>query len=124
MEYKSIISYLFFGVCTTLINWGVYFLCYNILSIPNVVSTVIAWVVAVVFAFVTNKLWVFDSKSFDSKTLIHEIWTFFVARLATGVLDIAIMYFAVDVFNMNSTVWKLLSNVLVIIINYVLKGNI
>lgn len=118
-KYKSIIAYLIFGVLTTLINWGSYFLFYSIVHIPNVPSTIIAWILAVAFAFITNKIWVFDSKSFDEKVLLHEIWTFIAARLITGILDVVIMYFAVDVFVMNSTVWKLISNIIVIILNYI-----
>ena len=110
--------YAVFGGLTTVVNMASYYLTYNILHIPNVPSTVIAWVLAVAFAFVTNKLWVFDSPSFDAQTLKHEIPTFFGARLATGVLDVVIMYLAVDVAHMNPTLWKLISNVLVIIINY------
>lgn len=112
LKYKSIIAYLFFGVLTTLINWGSYFLCYNIVQIPNVPSTIIAWILAVAFAFITNKIWVFGSKSFNGKVLLYEIWTFLAARLITGILDVVIMYFAVDVFAMNSTVWKLISNII------------
>ena len=119
LKYKSIIAYLFFGVLTTLINWGSYFLCYNIVQIPNVPSTIIAWILAVAFAFITNKIWVFGSKSFNGKVLLHEIWTFIAARLITGILDVVIMYFAVDVFAMNSTVWKLISNIIVIVLNYI-----
>ena len=119
INYKSIIAYLFFGVLTTLINWGSYFLCYNIVQIPNVPSTIIAWILAVAFAFITNKIWVFGSKSFNGKVLLYEIWTFIAARLITGILDVVIMYFAVDVFAMNSTVWKLISNIIVIVLNYI-----
>ena len=118
-KYKSFIMYAVFGALTTVVNMAAYFLCYNLLKIPNVPSTVIAWVLAVLFAFITNKLWVFDSPSFDAKTLRHEIPTFFGARLATGILDVAIMYLAVDLAHGNPTVWKLISNILVIIINYV-----
>lgn len=121
IKYKSFIMYAFFGVLTTLVNWGSYYLCYNIAGIPNVISTIIAWVLAVAFAFITNKLWVFDSKSFTKKTLIHEIWTFMAARLATGVLDVGIMYLTVDVFGWNSVLWKLISNVIVIVLNFVLS---
>lgn len=121
MKYKGFILYAVFGVCTTLINWGTYYLCYSIIHISNVLSTIIAWIVAVAFAFITNKIWVFDSKSFKGKTLLFEIWTFIAARLATGALDVAIMYFAVDVFAMNSTVWKLISNIIVIALNYILS---
>lgn len=120
-KYKSFILYAVFGVLTTLINWGSYYLCYSILYIPNIPSTIIAWVLAVAFAFVTNKIWVFSSKSFDVKTMLHEIWTFLAARIATGVLDVVIMFLAVDVFEMNSTAWKLISNIIVIILNYLLS---
>ena len=95
-KYKSLIMYAVFGGLTTVVNMVSYYLSFNVLKIPNVPSTVIAWVLAVAFAFITNKLWVFDSPSFDAQTLKHEIPTFFGARLATGVLDVAIMYLAVD----------------------------
>ena len=78
-----------------------------------------AWIVAVSFAFVTNKLFVFDSKSFDKKVLLHEISSFFGCRVATGVLDIAIMYIAIDILNLNALFWKFVSNILVIIANYI-----
>ncbi len=118
-KYRSFILYADFGVLTTIVNMVVYYLCFNIMGIPNVPSTIIAWVMAVSFAFITNKLWVFDSKSFSAKTLKHEIPTFFGARIATGLLDVGIMYLAVDVLNWNSTLWKLISNILVIILNYI-----
>lgn len=121
LKYKSLIMYAFFGVCTTLVNWVSYYLLYNIANIPNVPSTVIAWLLAVSFAFITNKLWVFDSRSFKRKVLIHEIWTFMAARLITGLLDVGIMYLTVDVLGWNATLWKLLSNIIVIILNYVLS---
>ena len=119
VKYRSIILYVVFGAMTTLVNMAAYWLCYNVIGIPNVPSTIIAWVLAVSFAFVTNKLWVFDSKSWDAKTLRHEIPTFFGARLLTGLLDVGIMYVTVDVMGWNGMVWKLVSNVIVIILNYI-----
>ena len=119
LKYKSIISYAFFGVCTTAVNVTSYYFCFNVAGISNVVSTVIAWVLAVLFAYITNKLWVFESKSFERKVLVKEIPAFFGCRLATGVLDVVVMYMAVDVMYSNGTVWKIISNILVIIINYV-----
>ena len=118
-KYKSLILYAVFGGLTTLVNMGAYWLCFNVLGIPNVPSTIIAWFLAVSFAFITNKLWVFDSKCFDAKTLKHEIPTFFGARLATGLLDVGIMYLAVDVMQWNGMIWKLISNIIVIVLNYV-----
>ena len=119
VKYRSIILYVVFGAMTTLVNMAAYWLCFDVIGIPNVPSTVIAWVLAVSFAFVTNKLWVFDSKSWDAQTLKHEIPTFFGARLLTGLLDVGIMYVTVDVMGWNGMVWKLVSNVIVIILNYI-----
>lgn len=116
-KYKQIILYLFFGGCTTLINWVAYVLCYNLLSFENITSTVIAWVISVAFAFVTNKIWVFESAG--GKNLFFEIWTFVAARLITGLLDVAVMYVAVDIMDMNANLWKLLSNIIVIVLNYI-----
>lgn len=121
IKYKSFISYAFFGVCTTLINMGAYHLLYNVAKIPNVPSTIIAWFLAVVFAFITNKLFVFDSKSFKMKVLLYELVSFFLSRVLTGVLDVVIMYVAVDVLVLNEMLFKFISNVIVIIINYILS---
>ena len=118
-KYKSLITYGIFGVLTTLINIGIYTLCYQQIGIGNVVSNIIAWVVAVLFAFVTNKIWVFESKSLEPAVLVAEAVSFFGCRLATGVLDIVIMYMTVDMLALNSTIMKCISNVLVIIVNYV-----
>lgn len=116
----SFVLYLFFGGLTTLINIVSYHVSYNILTIPNVPSTVLAWVLAVIFAFVTNKLWVFDSPSFDNKRILrHEILTFLGVRIGTGILDVAIMYVTIDIMTWPSLFWKCVSNVIVIVLNYV-----
>ena len=118
-KYRPVILYVFFGGVTTLVNMGCYALCYEVIGIPNVISTEVAWFFAVVVAYLTNKVWVFDSKSFSRETLLHEILTFFGARIATGLLDLLIMYLAVDVMHWNATIWKMISNVIVIILNYI-----
>ena len=118
-KHRDKIAYIIFGVLTTVVNMAVYFACYRLMGLPNVVSVAAAWVIAVAFAFVTNKLWVFESRSFDGKTLAHEIPSFLGARVLTGLLDVAVMYLAVDVLHRNAALWKLISNVLVIILNYV-----
>lgn len=117
-KYQSVISYLFFGACTTAVNWATYALLYNCCGVGNRPSVAVAWLISVLFAYITNKLWVFDSKSFDSRTLLKEIAPFFGARLATGALDYGIMFVAVDCLRGNGNVWKLISNGIVIILNY------
>ncbi len=118
-KYRDVISYLIFGGLTTVINVVIYAVLYNYLGAPNLVSTFIAWLVSVVFAFVTNKLFVFESTSWKLQTALYELVTFFGCRILTGILDMVIMYLAVDVMGWNGTLWKLLSNVLVIILNYI-----
>jgi putative flippase GtrA len=78
-------------------------------------------VLSVLFAYITNKLFVFESKSFDAHVLKKEIISFFGCRFFTGVMDVAIMYVTVDLFHSNSTHWKVASNILVIIINYIVS---
>lgn len=119
VKHKAFIFYGVFGVLSTLINWGTYYLCYKIIGLPNIPSTIIAWVLSVSVAFITNKVWAFESKSFEKKVLIREMWTFFSTRLATCALDVLIMYVTVDLLKWNALLWKMISNVIVILLNYV-----
>ena len=93
--------------------------CSLLPSIPNVPSTCIAWILSVLFAYLTNKVYVFQSKSFKKEVLLREGLQFFGCRLLTGILDVAIMFVAVDLLHWNGLVWKVISNILVIILNYV-----
>ncbi len=120
-KYRGLILYAVFGALTTVINIAVYALCYRALRLPNVPSNVIAWILAVLFAFVTNKLYVFESKSLDRGTVLRELVSFVSARLATGLLDLAVMFVGVDLLHGPDLVFKVGSNVIVIILNYVLS---
>ncbi len=115
---RSVILYLAFGICTTLINWTVYPICYYVLGFSNMGAVCAAWFIAVTFAFVTNKIWVFERKNFLNRRFLKECISFFSCRLVTGTLDLLIMYVAVDVFELNAFAWKILSNGLVVILNY------
>lgn len=121
IKYKGLIFYAVFGVLTTVINIVAYALCFKVLGIANVPSVIIAWIVAVLFAFITNKLWVFDSKSMDKNTVISELIKFMAARLATGGIDLLIMYIGVDMMHGPEIILKAVSNVIVIILNYILS---
>ncbi len=119
INYKSIIIYLVLGVCTTVINVVAYYLCYEQIGISNVLSTIIAWVVAVLFAFLTNKPFVFGSHSWALGLVLAEGVRFFGCRLGTGMIEVVGMYLLVDILHLNGTLMKLLINVIVIILNYV-----
>ena len=118
-KYQSLISYAVFGVLTTIVNIITYNVCYSKIGIGNTVSNVIAWILAVAFAYVTNKIWVFDSKSWKWSVLKREVTAFVSCRLATGIMDIVIMFLCVDIMDMPAMIMKLLSNILVIILNYI-----
>ena len=116
---KQLILYLFFGVCTTAINTICYGILYELLLVNNVLSPILAWLAAVIFAFVTNKVFVFESKRNNATEKLSEITSFFGCRILTGILDVVIMAVAVDYLRWNGLLWKLISNIIVTIINYI-----
>lgn len=117
-KHKKLLRYLFFGVCTTGINAVCYGALYKRAELSNVISTIFAWFAAVVFAFITNKRYVFESKYTEAVETLKEFVSFFSCRAMTGILDVVIMFATVDCLQWNSLLWKLLSNVIVTIINY------
>lgn len=116
---KSVVAYISFGAFTTVLNVVVYNVFYYIIEVSNVISNLIAWLIAkVLVAFFTNKFFVFESKDSSVKGIISELVSFLGCRVATGLLDIGIMYIAVDCLSQNGMVWKIISNVVIIILNY------
>lgn len=107
-----------FGVLTTVVNLISYQACVN-LKINLYVSVVIAWVLSVIFAFVTNKLFVFESKSWKGDVLLKEGSLFVSARLASLLIDLAAMGVMVDVLHIQDMIAKLISNVIVVVVNYI-----
>ena len=118
-KYKSVILYLAFGVLTTIVNIVAYFLLDFNRLFNTVINTSIAWVVAVIFAYVTNKKWVFESKVKGCKDNFKEMMSFFGCRIATGLMDVGIMFVFVDILRYDDMIIKIASNVLVVILNYV-----
>lgn len=121
MKHKEKIAYVFWGGVTTVINIGTYSLFARIVHLNTMVSNVLAWIITILVAYITNKLYVFNSKSFDMKVVIREFVSFLVCRLASLVLDMAIMYTFINIFKFNDIMVKTASNVVVIIVNYILS---
>ena len=119
VKHHDIISYLFFGVLTTAVNYLIYLPCYNLLHFSASVSNVIAWAFAVAFAYLTNKPFVFKSHDWSAKTVVPELTKFVGSRIVSGVLETAIIFVTVDVLGWNGNVMKLVTSVLVVIFNYV-----
>lgn len=87
-KYKEIITYIIFGVLTTAVSWGTYILFADKVRMTVFWSNLLSWVCAVAFAYITNKLWVFESKSFKPSVILSEIVSFVAARGITGVIEI------------------------------------
>lgn len=120
-KYKELIVYVIFGVLTTVVNYVVYFALVDLLHVNYLISNGIAWVVAVIFAFLTNKVYVFNSKSWGVKTLLREGILFAGARVLSGVMETAMLYVFVEHMRFDNGIVKIVAGILVIIINYVLS---
>lgn len=124
-KYKEMIMYLIFGVGTTVVNWITYTIVAKTIGINLTIANCIAWVVAVAFAYVTNKIWVFESKSWAPSVLCKEIGLFLGARIFSGIFEIGLfpvlMFLGLNqaIFGVEGMVAKVLISVLVIILNYV-----
>lgn len=115
---KEIVPYVFWGICTTLVNICVYWLSVHLFNFGVVPATILAWIIAVLFAYVTNRKWVFHSSTSQAKTIIMELLSFIICRLGTGIVDWICMYVFVFLLSWNDIIIKSAANVLVIILNY------
>lgn len=134
-KYHEIIMYLVFGVITTLVSWVAYSICEKSLSMISGLSTdvvmlvsgVISWLIAVTVAFITNKLWVFESKSWEHKLVWTEAITFYGGRALTGIIEViavpALVKLGFDaiLFGVDGLPAKILVSILIMILNYILS---
>ena len=120
-QYQAQLLYLIFGGLTTIINVGSFAVMYNMWQMNLNVATAIAWLLSVLFAYLTNRVWVFGSKARGFKAIFLEICSFFFFRGLTFILDIGIMQVGVKLLHGNAIVWKIIDNVIVVLVNYVLS---
>ena len=138
IKYREIISYLFWGVMTTVVSWVTYSLLISLfgteaklsvfgisVSLNVALANLFSWLCAVLFAFVTNKLFVFRSRSWKSEILWPELWKFISARIVTGVIEIIAVPTLVpigldqEIFGIAGSWAKVIVSVAVVILNYV-----
>ena len=115
-KYKEIINYLIFGGLTTVVSIATYALFAKVFHIDYLISNVLSWILAVLFAYITNKIFVFESKS---KKNIKEITSFFFFRIVSLVMEMIILYIFVDMLHIDDLVTKIIAQVIVIVANYV-----
>ena len=123
VKYRELIIYLIVGVLTTIVSWLAYGLSKFFLDVEHSafqmqVAVIIRWVAGVLFAYVTNRKYVFES---DNCNKLKEISNFFIARLLTLILDMIIMYLGVNILLLNDKFIKIVSQILIIVSNYILS---
>ena len=124
-KYEEIINYLIFGFLTTLVAIITYLFFANILfTVKNdltvQISNVLSWICAVTFAYITNRKYVFKSKT-KGKKKTKEVINFFLARLFSLIADMLMMYILFSIIHMDDTLAKLIVQVVVVVLNYVLS---
>lgn len=112
----ELIAYIIFGILTTVVDWIVYYILSG-LGVNYIINSIISWTLAVLFAFVTNKLFVFDSKRL--KNIFRELVLFVLSRLSTLVINLAGMYVLISLLKLNEFISKAILSILVVILNYI-----
>lgn len=119
-KHREIISYVFWGGMTTVVNYVSYAALTELLRVHYLASNMVAWVISVLFAYFVNKLFVFQSRQWGRQAL-RELWQMAASRLFSLGLEMAILWFFVDTLHCSHQIVKLAANVVVVIVNYVLS---
>ena len=114
---KELFWYVVFGTLTTIVNIVVYF-ALEYIGVNYIISNIIAWFLSVLFAYVTNRIWVFESRS---PNILKEMVLFFSGRIFSGVLDTALLYLFVDILTLGNTFSKIAVEIIITILNYLLS---
>lgn len=110
--------YIIFGGLTTLISWISFYICTHPLNISTVASNIISWVLSVAFAYVTNRKWVFGSKTNGFCAIVKEIAQFIAGRLLSMGIETVLLWITVDLYHFNNMMMKVIIGIIVVIINY------
>ncbi len=113
---RELVLYVVFGTMTAAVNFIVYFFFQGLLGVNYLISNVLAWFFSVLFAYITNRIWVFESKSPD---ILKEMSLFFGGRIFSGAVDTALMYLFIDVLLIENSISKIVVQVIVVILNYI-----
>lgn len=113
---RELVLYVIFGTFTFFVNLITYFLFQSVLGINYLISNILAWFFSVLFAYITNRIWVFESKS---PNILKEASLFFGGRIFSGAVDTALMYLFIDVLTLGNAFSKIVVQVIVIILNYI-----
>ena len=117
-KYKEVILYLFFGVLATIVSIASFTLLYHVFSLNEHLANIISWLLAVSFAFVTNKTWVFKGNSKPKNELLKQLWNFFCGRVFTLGIEELIIFIFISLLGFDAFLVKTIAQVVVIVLNY------
>lgn len=122
-KYEEIINYIIVGGCTTVVSLGSYYACvYTVFNPDNAIllqcANIISWILSVTFAFWANRRFVFKSKN---KNVMEEATKFYGARVLTLLIDMFVMWLTVSVLHFNDKLMKIVSNVIILVLNYIIS---
>ena len=118
-KYRELILYVFFGGLTTLVDWVSYWLMTDLLHVPYMAAAFLSQIFSILFAYVTNRRFVFESRVRGVRAVAVEMAKFFGARGVSLLLNMLVMFLGVDLLHVNDKVIKVIASVLVIIANYI-----
>ncbi len=118
---KAVLLYLLFGGLTTVISIGTFWLGHGVLRLNEHIANVISWVLAVLFAFLTNRVWVFSAPTNDAKAFVGQLLRFYSGRLTTLGVEELLLFVFITVLECNGMVVKVGAQVVVLILNYVVS---
>ncbi len=120
-KYKEIIMYLIFGVLTTMVSIASYVIFLKVFDDNALLANIVSWIFAVTFAYVTNRIWVFESKNRGLKNIFKEMVSFFAGRITTLILEEIFLWIGINLLDMDKIVVKLVGQILVVISNYIIS---
>lgn len=118
-KYKEGILYLFFGILSTIVNLGTYLISTRVFEINYLLSNIIAWIFAVLFAYITNKFFVFEVKNMEINFLMKEFFSFVNCRIVSGITEIVLIYLMVEILFINDFIVKIITNIIVVVLNFI-----
>ena len=118
---RDVVSYLFFGGLTTLVNWIVFFPLYNLLHVDEIIANIAAWIAAVAFAFFTNRRWVFHSEKQGTRAVLTEAAAFTAGRLFSFGVETALLALGAKALSLDPNPVKVVVTVVTVILNYLIS---
>lgn len=118
---KEMLLYLFFGFLSFVMSISTYALFNKVFNINELLANIFSWIITVMFAFFTNRIWVFDSQTESMAEFVKQMSSFYWGRIVTLVIEEIILFVFITVLGMNSILIKVIAQVVVIVLNYIIS---